>query len=298
MALPLEHDVDAYLAYCRVERALSPLTVGAYGHDLNGLTAFLGEAGVERSGQIDAEQLRAYLQHATSRGLSARSLARALSSLRGFFRFLLDEGRRTDDPSAELVRPRVGRRLPETQPAAEVLGLLALPDLTTLRGQRDRALLSLTYAAGLRASEVLGLMVGDVDFDRGLVTPLGKGNKRRTVPIGHLTMAHLREYLDARSRAPARAQSLHLIAGPSGRPLSRQAFWKLVRAYGRGAGLGADLYPHALRHSFATHLLDGGADLRSVQTLLGHASIATTEIYTHVSREQVRSAHRKSHPRG
>jgi len=294
----LEHDVDAFLAQARVERSLSPHTVLAYGRDLSRFCAFSAERQLSQIVQIGTDHIRDHLGALSDGGLKARSLARVLSSLRGFFRFAIEEGRRSDDPTALIVRPRIGRRLPETASEHDLLQLLEQPDVTGLRGLRDRALLSLTYAAGLRASEVLGLSIGDVDFERGTVAPLGKGNKRRLVPLGHVTLAHLRTYLDARDAEPKQAASLCLIAGPRGKPLTRQAFWKLVRGYGLGAGLRGDLYPHALRHSFASHLLAGGADLRSVQTLLGHASIATTEIYTHVSRDHVSRAHKRAHPRG
>lgn len=303
----LEHQLDLFLTHTRVERALSPNTVLAYGRDLTSFVARLSEAGVHEARDVTTDHLREYVGTLGQDGLKARSLARKLSSVRGFFRFLLDEGELTDDPSALLVRPKIGRRLPHTASEHDLLTLLAAPDVTTLRGLRDRAMLSLTYAAGLRASELVGLSLGDVDFERGTVTPLGKGNKRRQVPLGHLTLSHLDEYLQARRAAAAQEDSRTresadtsacLLPGPRGKPLTRQAFWKIVRGYSRLAGLRADLHPHSLRHSFASHLLAGGADLRSVQTLLGHASIATTEIYTHVSMGHVQAAHQKAHPRG
>lgn len=297
MTHSLEHDIDAFLAYTRLERALSPHTTAAYGRDLSRFCAFASERGAHEARAVDVELLRAHLSELSRADLKARSLARALSSLRSFFRYLNEEGQLDENPTELLVRPKIGRKLPHTASEQDLLRLLAEPDVSTLRGLRDRALLSLTYAAGLRASELLQLSVGDVDFERGTVTPQGKGNKRRVVPIGHLTLGHLREYLDARGLADG-AHSVTLLAGPSGRPLTRQAFWKLVRGYSRRVGLRMDLHPHALRHSFASHLLAGGADLRSVQTLLGHASIATTEIYTHVSGAQIKREHARSHPRG
>jgi integrase/recombinase XerD len=159
-------------------------------------------------------------------------------------------------------------------------------------------MLSLTYAAGLRVSELLSLSLGELDLRRGVVSTVGKGDKRRLVPVGHLTLGHIEEYLQGRAQSPKQAKCLLLFCGPSGKALSRQGFWKIVRRYGKAAGLRQDLHPHSLRHSFASHLLSGGADLRSVQMLLGHVSIATTEIYTHVSASHVRDAHRAAHPRG
>jgi len=219
-------------------------------------------------------------------------------------KFLLREGVLSSDPTELSARPRFGRRLPRTLSEAEVLRLLAAPDLSTLRGLRDRAMLSVTYAAGLRVSELVGLTAGDVDLNRGVVSAFGKGGKRRLVPLGNLTLDHLQEYLKARAEGgpavatrPRKAGPDVLFPSPRGGALTRQGFWKIVGRYARGIGIRGRVYPHQLRHSFATHLLTGGADLRSVQTMLGHASVTTTEIYTHVSGDHVRNAHRRSHPR-
>jgi len=216
---------------------------------------------------------------------------------------LLDEDILRDDPTENITSPKIGRPLPSSASEHELLQLLLAPDISTLRGLRDRAMLSLTYAAGLRVSELLSLVVGDLDRRQGTVTTIGKGEKRRTVPVGHLTLKHIEEYLDAREMKDAEETrnippTMTLFCGPSGKALTRQAFWKIVKRYGRAAGLRVDLHPHSLRHSFASHLLAGGADLRSVQMLLGHVSIATTEIYTHLSVDHVQKAHRTAHPRG
>jgi integrase/recombinase XerD len=186
-----------------------------------------------------------------------------------------------------------------------MVALIEAPEAGTLRGLRDRAMLSVAYAAGLRVSEIVGLKLGDVDLERGIVAALGKGGKRRLVPVGEVALAHLEAYLDAREKDDAgrRSKSTRpkdaavLFRSPRGGPLTRQAFWKIVGHYARAAGIRGGAHPHRLRHSFATHLLTGGADLRSVQTLLGHANVATTEIYTHVSRDHVKTAHRRAHPR-
>jgi integrase/recombinase XerD len=222
-----------------------------------------------------------------------------LSAVRGLIKFLLREGELNDDPARLAARPRTGRRLPHPLSESEVLRLLSAPDASTLRGLRDRAMLSVAYAAGLRVSELVGLELGDVDLARGIVSAAGKGGKRRLVPLGEVALAHLEAYLTARAGAEqGRAPSSYVFRSPRGGKLTRQGFWKIVRQYGRIAGLDGRIHPHQLRHSFATHLLGGGADLRSVQALLGHAHIVTTEIYTHVTRDHVKAAHRKAHPRG
>jgi integrase/recombinase XerD len=300
----LEGLVEAYLNHLRVERALSPRTLEAYGRDLSKLLAFAEEAAIDRAEAIDLGTVSGWLSRLAQEGLGARSAARHLSAVRGLMKFLLREGALSSDPTELSARPRFGRRLPRTLSEAEVLRLLEAPDITTLRGLRDRAMLSVTYAAGLRVSELVGLTPGDVDLKRGIVSAFGKGGKRRLVPLGTITLDHVHAYLTARQQADAERSSRPRKAGlevlfpsPRGGALTRQGFWKIVGRYARGIGLRGPVYPHKLRHSFATHLLTGGADLRSVQTMLGHASVATTEIYTHVSGDHVRNAHRRSHPR-
>ena len=306
--MTLEGLVEAYLNHLRVERALSPRTLEAYGRDLNKLLAFAEEAGIERAETIDLGMISGWLGRLAQQGLGARSAARHLSAVRGLMKFLLREGTIVADPTELSARPRFGRRLPRTLSEADVRQLLEAPDVSTLRGLRDRAMLSVTYAAGLRVSELVGLTPGDVDLKRGIVSAFGKGGKRRLVPLGSVTLDHVQAYLNAREqtrdvaagRVATRARKPGpdmLFPSPRGGPLTRQGFWKIVGRYARGIGLRGRVYPHQLRHSFATHLLTGGADLRSVQTMLGHASVTTTEIYTHVSGDHVRNAHRRSHPR-
>jgi integrase/recombinase XerD len=295
--MALEAAVDAYLAHLRVERALSPHTVAAYGRDLAGFAAFAAAAGVEEPRALDLAVVSGWLGSLGRAGLSPRTAARKLSAARGLIRFLLREGELSEDPTRLAARPRLGRRLPRPLAESEVVRLIETPDASTLRGARDRAMLSVAYAAGLRVSELVGLTLGDVDLRRGVVSVLGKGSKRRLVPLGEVALAHLDAYLAARAATePAPATTLFL--SPRGGPLTRQGFWKIVGQYARAAGISARVHPHRLRHSFATHLLAGGADLRSVQTLLGHANVVTTEIYTHVSREHLHAVHRRSHPRG
>jgi integrase/recombinase XerD len=296
--------VEAYLNHLRVERALSARTLEAYARDLGKFLTFAEQAGITQASAIDLGAVSGWLGSLAKSGLGARSAARHLSAARGLMKFLLREGALSADPTELSARPRFGRRLPRTLSEAEVLRLLEAPDTSTLRGLRDRAMLSVTYAAGLRVSELVGLTAGDVDLARGIVSAFGKGGKRRLVPLGNITLDHVQAYLRARAalgaeKAPKAKKSAApvLFPSPRGGALTRQGFWKIVGRYARGIGIRGRVYPHQLRHSFATHLLTGGADLRSVQTMLGHASVATTEIYTHVNRDHVRNAHRRSHPR-
>ncbi len=306
----LDAALDGYLQHLRVERSLAANSLAAYGRDLAGFVAY-----AEREGQGEAADVTLYLVTGwlcslTETGLAARSLARRLSAARGLCRFLVREGVLETDPSQLVVRPRLGRPLPKPLTEAEALRLVSAPSESTARGLRDRALLALTYSAGLRASEVVALRAGDVDPQAGLVAVTGKGEKRRLVPLGETALDALAKHLAARDSAraaraaktgaatPQRATDW-LFPSPRGRrPLTRQAFWKLVGQHARAAGLSARVHPHQLRHSFATHLLEGGADLRSVQTMLGHASVATTEVYTRVTDDRVRRVHRATHPRG
>ncbi|MFZ5894008.1 MAG: site-specific tyrosine recombinase XerD [Myxococcota bacterium] len=296
--MALDTLVDAYLSHLRVERALSPHTIAAYARDLAKFVAFAEAEGRDEPNQLDLGLVSAWLGSLARSGLGPRSAARHLSAARGLMRFLVKENELSEDPTRLAPRPRIGRRLPQPLSEDEMLSLIEAPDPSNLRGLRDRAMLSVTYAAGLRVSELVGLSVGDVDLRRGIVSALGKGQKRRLVPLGEVALQHLEAYLAARAAQERKDnRSEVLFRSPRGGRLTRQGFWKIVRHYALAAGLRDRVHPHQLRHSFATHLLRGGADLRSVQTLLGHANIATTEVYTHVSRDHVRRAHARSHPR-
>jgi len=305
----LDAALDFYLQHLRVERALSQNTVMAYGRDLGKLLAFAESVTVSEIEAVDLGVISGWIREMSRAGLGPRSTARHLSSARGLCKFLMREGVLRTDPTELAARPRFGRKLPRALGEAEMVTLIEAPPPDTLRGLRDRAMLSLMYAAGLRVSELVSLTLGDVDRARGIVSALGKGQKRRLVPLGEVALDHLAAYLAAREAdAAARVQrrspggkshkvSQLLFPSPRGGKLTRQAFWKIVGRTARGAGIRGHVHPHQLRHSFATHLLSGGADLRSVQTLLGHANVATTEIYTHVSQDRVRQAYRKAHPR-
>lgn len=287
--------IDAYLDHLRVERALTNNTVQAYARDLN----VLAEAAAERPlAAIDSELIqRLIVRHAKS-GHSARSSARLLSGMRGFFKFLLRERVLEVDPTTLAERPKLGRRLPMVLTEDEVLRLLAAPNAGTPRGLLHACMIHTMYAAGLRVSELCELELGALDRQRGLVEPLGKGRKRRIVPISASTLALLDRYLlEVRPHHPQAQRSPYLFLSPRGGTLTRQGFWKIIKRYAVAAGIVKPLSPHKLRHSFATHLLRGGADLRSVQAMLGHADLGTTEIYTHVAQDAVRQAYRKAHPR-
>jgi integrase/recombinase XerD len=303
----LDAALDFYLQHLRVERALSQNTVMAYGRDLGKLLAHAESIDVTEIEAVDLGVVSSWIREMSRAGLGPRSTARHLSSARGLCKFLMREGVLRADPTELAARPRFGRKLPRALGETEMLTLIEAPAPTTLRGLRDRAMLSLMYAAGLRVSELVSLTLGDVDRARGIVSALGKGKKRRLVPLGEVALDHLAAYLEAReAEAVATAArrgasspkvSQLLFPSPRGGKLTRQAFWKIVGKTARVAGIRGHVHPHQLRHSFATHLLSGGADLRSVQTLLGHANVTTTEIYTHVSQDRVRQAYRKAHPR-
>ena len=302
----LDTAVDLFLSHLQVERALSRHTVAAYARDLGKLVSYAEQHEVDEVRHLDLEVVSGWLRSLTRAGLGPRSTARHLSSARSLMRFWAREGVIDSDPTALAARPKTGRRLPRTLATHDVVRLLEAPDTSQLRGLRDRAMLSLAYAAGLRVSELVGLVLGDVDSQRGVVSALGKGGKRRLVPVGEIALNDLRHYLQARqasasprrrARKKAPATDATLFPSPRGGPMTRQAFWKIVRRYARAAGIQGNIHPHQLRHSFATHLLAGGADLRSVQTMLGHADVATTEIYTHVTADHVRAAYQRSHPR-
>lgn len=295
--------LDLYLGHLRVERGLAENTVHSYARDLAKLVQFCAERDVHQVRELRSEVVIAWLRElsgaASSPGLSARSTARHLSALKGFVRFLVREGLLDHDPTGTTVAPKLPRRLPKPLTEPEVLRLISAPDPTTPQGLRDRTLLCLSYSAGLRASELVSLRIGDLDLRRGVVSAEGKGAKRRLVPLGEVALGLLDALLARRSEDAQLAQTD--LVFPSARkrdsPISRQTFWRVVKRAALAAGLDHRIHPHQLRHSFATHLLIGGADLRSVQALLGHADIGTTEIYTQVTREHVRRAHERAHPR-
>ena len=294
----LDEAIDAYLDQLATERGLARHTIDAYARDLAAFARFLVARRVRQAGGVATAVVRAHLVALADRGLSPRSRARALAAIHGFLRFLTVRGVLRADPAAELGVRRPPSRLPRALGAGPVAALLAQPAEQAPRGLRDRALLELLYACGLRVSEAVALRGAQVNLEAGFVTVMGKGGKERVVPIGRAARAALEAYLTGeRPRLLRGRPSPFVFLGTRGRPLTRQAVWKLVRRCALAAGVGERVSPHTLRHTFATHLLDGGADLRIVQTLLGHADISTTQIYTHVSPTRLREVHRRHHPR-
>ena len=290
--------LDRFLEHLVVERGLAQNTLDAYRRDLTRYAAYL-RGRKQAVTALDRTVIPRYLLALREAGLNPRSVARHLSAIRQFHRFLVREGIVTEDPTAHLESPRPWRRLPGVLSRAEVERLLAPRPLHSPQAFRDRAMLEVLYASGLRVSELVGLRLSDLDFNVGVVRVLGKGNKERLVPLGDAAIESLRAYLtQARPLLERRRAVPHLFLGRHGRGLTRQMFWILLRRYVRAAGITKRVTPHTLRHSFATHLLEGGADLRVVQLMLGHADIGTTQIYTHVSRARLKAIHAKYHPRG
>jgi integrase/recombinase XerD len=293
---PLPEPIPTYLATLQTEHGASPHTLAAYRRDLADFLAFLGR---RRSlSAATPDDVVAYLGALRGRGLSAGSLARRLSSLRGLYRHLVRDAGLSRDPTELIERPRLSRPLPKTLSREAATTLVEGPDVATVRGLRDRTLLEVLYATGMRASECLGLRLEDVNLNAGYVVCTGKGRKQRLVPLGAEAIVWIRAYLQrARPQHTGRHDGGRLFVNPRGRALSRQSLWTIVRAAAARAGVTRRVSPHVLRHSFASHLLEGGADLRAVQAMLGHADIATTQIYTHLPSATLKRMYRDFHPR-
>ncbi len=293
----MDEAIKEFLAFASVERGLSPNSVAAYTRDLGRLAAFLADRDLVPA-KASAADLRAFLASLYDAGLSGRSVARYTSSLRSFYRHLLDRGAIDSDPSARLRSPGRWRTLPECLSLAEVDRLLEAPNAETDLGARDRAMLQLLYATGLRVSELVAVRLADLDMASGVLRTTGKGGKTRLVPVGQSALRAVETYSEKhRPRLLKRRASEHLFVTRSATGMTRQAFWKLVKKHGARAAIASRITPHALRHSFATHLLERGADLRSLQLMLGHADISTTQIYTHVLRDRLRKVYDSHHPR-
>ena len=286
--------MTAFLNFCRLEKGLAENSLQANSSDLSSYGAFLGDMEAAPS----AEDLRRYLDHLSESGLSGRSIARRLTTLRSLFGFLVREGLMEADPSEHLRAPRQWRAIPKFLNLEEIERIIGCIDGATPRGLRDCAMLELLYAAGLRVSELCRAGMSDLNLELGILRTTGKGNKQRLVPVGKDAVKAVEDYLkDGRARLLKGRASRFLFVTARGGCLTRQGFWKLLAGYGRKAGIFRGLTPHMLRHSFAPHLLEGGADLRSVQAMLGHADISTTQIYTHVMRSRLRETVEKHHPR-
>ena len=288
--------LPTYADHLATERGLSQRTVESYRRDLEGFGRFMARNNRELPA-VSREDLVGHVRACRSQGLSARSAARLLSALRSFFRYCAAEGLLRDDPSVRLTSPKTWSALPHVLSAEEIEGLLAAPDVSTPPGLRDRAMLETLYASGLRVSELVRLETERADLDLGTLLVVGKGNKERLVPLGRDARKWIAKYLKAARPELDSRRSEFLFLTVRGAPMTRQRFWQLVETYARRAGVRSHISPHVLRHSFATHMIERGADLRSVQTLLGHADIATTQIYTHVSRGRLRQVYDDFHPR-
>lgn len=280
------------------ERGLSPRTLDAYRRDVERFIAFARLRHRARPGEATATDLREFVYALKDQGLQATSIRRNLSAVRTYFGFLLGEGLVVTDPTERVELPRTWRRLPGVLTRAEVERLLAAPDPSDRLFWRDKALLEFAYASGVRVSELISLKIRDLDLQEGMAAVLGKGSKERMVPVGRSAVRALIVYLrEVRPRLTRGGGEGAVFVNHRGRPLSRMGVWKILQKHVRRAGLTKRVTPHTLRHSFATHLLEGGADLAAVQEMLGHADIATTQIYTHVEREFLRDVHRRFHPR-
>jgi len=298
VGLSLDTGIDLFLDHVKVERGLSRNSVDAYGRDLAKFRRFAAAEGVDDADAVEARHLLKYLVELSRAKLAARSQARNLVALRQLFRYLRAERHIACDPTADLELPRIGRPLPVTLTLREVEDLLSQPRIDNPRGLRDAAMLETLYATGLRVSELVSLRQIDVNLPERFLSTVGKGKKQRLVPLGQRAHDRIVEYLaSARPSLIGARQSAALFVTHRGRPMTRQGFWKLCAAYARAAGIRKRLSPHKLRHSFATHLVERGADLRAVQAMLGHADIGTTQIYTHVSRERLAQVVKKHHPR-
>ncbi|MEO8277267.1 MAG: site-specific tyrosine recombinase XerD [Thermoanaerobaculia bacterium] len=295
--VPWRRRLDLWLDALAFERGLSPHTVSAYRSDLLQFGVWLERAKGKDLVHADAASIATYVRWLHGEERSPRSVRRALASMRGFYRDLIEAGDRTDDPVATLEPPRLFRRLPKVLSEAEVELLLAAPDVATAAGLRDKAMLELIYATGLRVSELVGLRLPQIDLKGGYLLAFGKGSKERVVPVGEEAERWIGRYLTELRPRLASGRHDAVFVNLRGAPMTRQGFWKILRAWGRRAGIERPISPHVLRHSFATHLLEHGADLRAVQEMLGHADIATTEIYTHIHQERLRGTYDRFHPR-
>jgi integrase/recombinase XerD len=294
----LEPALDVFLAHVRLEKGLAANSVEAYGRDLRRYAEHLATLGIADWASVCRAEVQAHLALLTERGISPRSQARALSAIRSLHALLVREKLAPVDPTDEIDAPRPGRRLPSLLSRQEVEALLAQPDPRRAPGRRDRAMLELLYATGLRVSELVSLELNDVNLETRVLIARGKGSKERLVPVGAPAAEAVRAYLfNARDVLLRGRRSKHLFVTPRGGRMTRQGFAKIVARCARAAGIRRRISPHKLRHSFATHLLEGGADLRAVQAMLGHADVSTTQIYTHVDRTHVRRLYDRFHPR-
>jgi len=289
-----------YLTTLKLERNLSGNTVSSYKSDISSLLGFLETLGITDPSQVSKKELNSFFSSLSKTGLSSNSAARYYSSIKGFFRYLFIQNYITENPMEKVSSPKLKKGLPLVLSVTEVDSILSRPDTSNVLGLRDKALLELLYACGVRVSELLGLKVSDLFFNEEMIRVFGKGSKERLVPVGRSAVKWVKEYLiKSRPMLEKKHKSENvLFLNKRGTKLSRMGIWKIVVRYVSDAGIKKEVHPHTFRHSFATHLLEGGADLRAVQEMLGHADISTTQIYTHIDREYIKQMHKDFHPRG
>ncbi|GAB6933536.1 site-specific tyrosine recombinase XerD [Calditerricola satsumensis] len=294
----METLIDQFIHYLGVERGLAANTLVSYRQDLTAFAAYLKEQGVQRIEETTRAHIVGFLLHLQQQGKATATISRHLASIRSFFHFLFRERLIDQDPSVNLETPKLQKRLPKVLSVEEVERLLAMPDPRTPTGLRDKAMLELLYASGLRVSELVSLNLHDVNLHMAYLKCMGKGSKERIIPLGRIAVDATRRYIERARPMLLRSQGEEaLFVNHHGRRLTRQGFWKIIKKYAREAGIAKEITPHTLRHSFATHLLENGADLRSVQEMLGHADISTTQIYTHVTKTRLKEIYARTHPR-
>lgn len=294
----MESLIQEFIDYLGHEKGLATNTLESYSRDLKQYCGFLSEDTSQSLETASQATIVAYLMHLRKQGKATATIARRLAALKAFYQFLLRENYVTKDPTDELSSPKLERKLPKVLTVEEVEKLLAQPNTLSLTGKRDKAMLEVLYATGIRVSELVNLNIGDVDLTEGFVRCIGKGSKERVVPMGEMAIAALRVYLDeARPKIVSSSTEKALFVNHHGKRLTRQGFWKIVKKYAAQAQIRKEITPHTFRHSFATHLLENGADIRAVQEMLGHADISTTQIYTHITKDRLKDVYAKSHPR-
>jgi len=294
----MEHLLDQFLNYLVVERGLSPNTLDSYSRDLIKYLEYLSRKGIKDINETSDLTVISFFTSLKKDGLSNRSIARNLSSIKMFYKFLAEDHHIKSNPTLNIETPKRESKLPQVLSMEEVDSLLKIPDRNTPLGLRDAALLELLYATGLRVSEIISLPLNNINLEAGYLIAYGKGSKERLVPIGEVAQNLIKEYLEkARPALLKKKQSNYLFITRRTKPMTRQGFWKLIKKYALAAGIKKNIFPHTLRHSFASHLLERGADLRSVQIMLGHSDISSTQIYTHVTTERLKKIHNQYHPR-
>lgn len=294
----MQEFIDTFLSYLSVERGLSRNTIVSYKQDLDSYMSFLSAGAVSALSKTSRNDIVDFMLSQKERGIGANSIARRLAAIKSFYRFLVRERILKNDPSSLIETPKLWKRVPETLSLQEVEALLLQPDQRNSQGLRDKAILEALYATGMRVSEAVNLKVSSVNLDIGFLRCIGKGNKERVIPLGRKAAQAIRHYVEkARPRLLGKRESEFLFLSRFGKNISRQSLWKIIKKYARKARIKKSLKPHILRHSFATHLLERGADLRSVQEMLGHANISTTQIYTHINKDRLKTIHKMFHPR-